>query len=735
MKQILLFTLMITGLLSADIFEQGRGPLKSCGTPETEKFNPKAYLEHLQKTDPDAYEQLLQQMKKVKRFNRLHIQQKKFWALRLENTPQPYQVTATLRKVGNLAQIWVEDESWNKGYVNNQVLDSLLDNLENRSGQNSIDPTKGIVEIDTMLLGQPPNIDGDGIIDFLILDIQDNFDSTNSSSSFIAGYFSPTDQDTSLSFSNGLDLMYLDAFPGIYFSETYRTEPVLSTTAHEFQHLIHYHYDRNESHWINEGLSELAGTYCGYGIDSPGLYLGDTNRSLVSWSNKVRDYARVNLWMLYCAGRFGLPFVKMLTQSSADSIQSFNLALNQAGFSEDLPGVYKDWVLANLINDTTRNPNYGYKWDQARGLRAGMSKLVYEYPKTIFNQKIVNWGVEYHRILGQDSLTVQVGSPFPEYFWVTNHTAKFRVDIPLGTSIQLPSFSYDSTYVMVLFSTTGKINYQYEADAKYSVIYHEISYDDQEINKSIFFQQTPAYAANRFSVPESNMKLDNVRFWSSTADYPARVHIFGQGGNALPSGDLVNPVSLPVAISHGWTEVLLNNQNLQFNKNEKLFVGIEVNDTTAAFGYDDTQPYDNQSYYRIGGSWRSLAAGGFPGDWMIRATFTRLISSDSIDTGEGPALQIAQNYPNPFSRRLSGTAFPVQLPANGTIRLVFYNVLGQKVGEFERSLLRGGTDILWNEMGLTRDMAAGIYFYRLLFTNTITGQTSRTDFKKMIILE
>ena len=38
--------------------------------------------------------------------------------------------------------------------------------------------------------------------------------------------------------------------------------------AHEFQHMIHWHNDRNEETWVNEGLSEFAQEVAGYEPDT-----------------------------------------------------------------------------------------------------------------------------------------------------------------------------------------------------------------------------------------------------------------------------------------------------------------------------------------------------------------------------------------------------------------------------------------------------------------------------------
>lgn len=76
------------------------------------------------------------------------------------------------------------------------------------------------------------------------------------------------------------------------------------------------------------------------------------------------------------------------------------------------------------------------------------------------------------------------------------------------------------------------------------------------------------------------------------------------------------------------------------------------------------------------------------------------------------ALEVAQNYPNPFS---SGTAIAFQAPKEGEVTVTIYNILGQEVRSF---LVPGQTfglrQVVWDgrdESG--RKVSSGVYFYRI----------------------
>ncbi len=82
---------------------------------------------------------------------------------------------------------------------------------------------------------------------------------------------------------------------------------------------------------------------------------------------------------------------------------------------------------------------------------------------------------------------------------------------------------------------------------------------------------------------------------------------------------------------------------------------------------------------------------------------------------------VQQNYPNPFN---PSTTIPVALPSSGKVRLVVFNVLGQKVLQKDYKLNAGRHLLKINGMRL----ASGIYYYQIKFKN-------RTVTRKMVFLK
>ncbi|GAB4368885.1 MAG: hypothetical protein Kow0042_10280 [Calditrichia bacterium] len=712
-------------------------PFNICGSPPVGQVDVQEYLEKLKRENPEEYNQILATAEVFQKTNWQNLTTRSFWAYNFK-TEKYYQISATLRRSGNLSNIWVEDESWSKGYVNDDILNVLLAGLEDATDSSSIDPNKGIVEIDTMLFGQPPNVDGDGIIDFLVLNIQDNFDST-ANPSFIAGYFSPTDQ-LNTTFSNKMDLMYIDAYPGIFYRNSYRTDRALSTIAHELQHLIHYRYDKSEEPWINEGLSQLAGTYCGYGLDFPRLYLENTNDSLMHWSNQIKDYARINLWMLYCAEQLGLDFIRYLVQSNLKGVSGFNQAVLNSGQSKTLPEIFSDWVVANWINNPAINSRYGYQWRAAKGLHAKVHNLLYTYPSLQQSGLIKHYGIEYHRFRGGDSLQINFVNFPPESRLLIQKENTVSFMEPAGTSILLPEFSDDSIQVLLLYSTGGDAFYKYNADANYSLRYFELTYDDGESESLISFSTLPAIAANKFTVPEANLNLESIQFFAGGANYDAKIHLYNSSASGLPEYDIIPPIEKYIYSPESWVEVLLPQPYDGFEKGDVFFAGVEIGLPNKSLGYDGTQPFDGKSYLQMGGgNWgnlRSFANGSFPGDWMIRATLTALLPSDSIPpTQPGTDFIVKGNYPNPLYSEEQLTKIHFEIPEAGEVRLVVYNILGQKVADIKRNFTASENEFVWNGRGKSGILPSGIYFYQLIYTNPFSAQRKASDFKKIVILK
>ncbi|MDQ3767474.1 MAG: immune inhibitor A, partial [Actinomycetota bacterium] len=132
--------------------------------------------------------------------------------------------------------------------------------------------------------------------------------------------------------------------------------------AHEYQHLLEYYEDPNESIWVNEGLSDWAQTITDY-VDpslpitnqefdshiqcflghmgrqtpaNPSPYKGGPENSLTAWSDQGQgeilcDYGAAYTMMEYLADQYGPGFMRKLHRGDANGLRSLENLLENRG--------------------------------------------------------------------------------------------------------------------------------------------------------------------------------------------------------------------------------------------------------------------------------------------------------------------------------------------------------------------------------------------------------------------
>ncbi len=239
------------------------------------------------------------------------------------------------------------------------VLNGFQELLFNSTSTNSIDTEKGVLQILNEYVGDFPNVDGDEVLDVLLLDIQDNFEETGS---FVAGFFDPVNLFEFV-FSNEMDLIYLDLYPTIFFNDSINVERAVSTFAHESQHLIHAGYEGEEPElvFINEGFSEAVEIICGFKPRSEEGYQKFPLRGLLSWNfeNPLPDYSRASLWTHYLVEQLGTQYLKELVQNPEIGYNVYkDVVESNSPFSFN--EFFHNWGVALTINDYTIRSEFGY---------------------------------------------------------------------------------------------------------------------------------------------------------------------------------------------------------------------------------------------------------------------------------------------------------------------------------------------------------------------------------------
>jgi len=388
-------------------------------------------------------------------------------------------IVAELRAIGNLTQVWVDTTELSNGHVSQVEVDAILNALENQTPSASRDPNKGIVSLDHQYFGNPPNKDGDGKTDFLITDIKDGW---QPGGSYVAGFFFSWDQTDSAG-SNRRDMLYIDSYPGIYYNNTRDPQRPLSTLAHEYQHLIHYNYDRDEATFVNEGLSEVAEVICGYPLRVPLRYFNNTDVPLFDWNNisgnVLADYERAALFTLYYTEQLGDDVLKQIVQEPANGTTGYDNVFSRKG--KNFIQILTNWFVANYLKDKNVDPAYGYLYPVP-----GTPKEAnyHNDPNVnVTNQSIWGYAVDYIVFAFGESLkvTFTTSSSLVKIKAIKlGSSIKQVVDVPIGTQFQVPEFGTTVSTVVFVVMNTGPTNatYSYTSQGRQVAFYVETAYDD-----------------------------------------------------------------------------------------------------------------------------------------------------------------------------------------------------------------------------------------------------------------
>ncbi len=274
-------------------------------------------------------------------------QVEKFWVSNVD-TNKNFQVDATLRYVGQHIYFWVQD-----GISYNETdLQKLGDTFDQK-----------IYETDRQFFGSEwdPGIDNDPHL-YIVF--------ARGLGMNLAGYFSSADEvpPQAHKYSNAHEMFLLNA-DNLHLDEQF----TYSVLAHEFQHMIHWYRDRNETSWLNEGFSELAAFLNGYDVGGfDYLYMQDPDLQLNDWPNDQNatspHYGAGFLFTTYFLDRFGEDATKALVADQANGLDSVDDVLKQLKETDPQTGkqltaddVFADWVVANYLdNNSVGDGRYFY---------------------------------------------------------------------------------------------------------------------------------------------------------------------------------------------------------------------------------------------------------------------------------------------------------------------------------------------------------------------------------------
>ncbi|MGC9469501.1 MAG: hypothetical protein ACP5HS_12975 [Anaerolineae bacterium] len=236
----------------------------------------------------------------------------------------------------------------------------------------------------------------------------------------VAGYFSSADSYVRAvrEDSNEMEMFYIHVSRGSEVGDPFYN----GVLAHEFQHMIHWNNDRNETTWLNEGCSELAmelnnRTYrSGPGQYDVGgsefAYLDQPDTQLNTWpevnqtGSASAHYGASYLFVSYFLDRFGETATQALVAHEENGLESVDRVLTEElGLAITHEDLFADFVIANLIDDPRlANGQYGYQ-----DIDVDSPAVDERYPRTTQypltrRSTVAQYGVDYVEIEGRGPL-------------------------------------------------------------------------------------------------------------------------------------------------------------------------------------------------------------------------------------------------------------------------------------------------------------------------------------------
>lgn len=707
-------------------------------------------------------------------------------------------IPSTCRAVGEHCYIFVEDSIWNDRITQDGV-DSVRIAFDSKT---PADPNKGIYEMDVETFGNPPDIDNDPKIIIFILDILDGYDG---SGGYVAGYFHSWNE-TNGSRSNEAEIYYLDADPADLTS-AYGLQNGMSTTAHEFQHMIHFNYDQYEKTFVNEGLSLIAEVVSGFAMREQSSYLANTNVDLFHWDsdNALPDYSRAALFTLYLYEQIGGDVLKQIVQNTGTGITGYNTGFNNTTPSTSLrfDGILQNWFLANIIGDVSIDPAWGYNYSNIKNVvgiqninpnvnntTITLEKLSSQYLRYKFGSDLkiffdesesdlyikaikvdTNDVKEVVDVVSNDTLTFpEYGNKYKEIDFaiinINNYLDKSLDYISSGTAPEATEARYDyypptgvlglsdQDTICVIFddilgkkldsvrvalrqpgSVTGGV-WKYTGASRPTPLGEKLT--DIIATSTIAAKPPHPYpepwpnwitvdltsknisGSEPFAVgflvegtyPEKNRVMiteipgqsayhsytylhdpssgDPDWYYISASDTSIYVYLIRAYFSESPLSPYIEEFSVDK------NEILLG-EKVTFSWNVKNADQISINGTnndTNAIGSVDIYPTKDTTY--------TLIAINDDGETL----------SNPIDIKVNVLFELYQNYPNPFN---GSTTIPFDIENDSKVKLVIYNILGQKINTLvNKNCGAGHYDITWNGQNNYGNLVpSGIYFYKI----------------------
>jgi hypothetical protein len=388
-----------------------------------------------------------------------------FW-VNSEDTNSYFQVQATLQYVTPHSYFWVADGV----NYNQQDIKNLMDAFENK-----IYPT------DRAFFGSEwtPGVDDDPHIYILY---------TSGLGANVGGYYySPDEYPPQVrQYSNAHEMFYINSTESLTDPYTY------GTLAHEFQHMIRWYQDRNETSFLNEGFSELAtflNHYDNGAFDQ--LYLSNPDLNLTDWLGGSGDnaphYGASFLFVTYFLDRFGKDATQAVGRNPQYGLDAIDSTLAQAKISDPTTGkvitaddFFLDWAVTNDVQDGSVGDGRYVYHNYPNAPKAHPTETISTCPADQASRTVNQYGVDYIQVTCPGSYTLHFeGATTTRLLPADPHSGSYAYWSNLGDESDMTL-----THQFDLSGVSGPVSMNfwtwYDLEKDYDYVYVEASTDGQQ---------------------------------------------------------------------------------------------------------------------------------------------------------------------------------------------------------------------------------------------------------------
>ena len=317
------------------------------------------------------------------------------------------QTEATPYQVGDTDSFWYKDTASNENIEIQADLryrsEALNMWFEAGINPNPADIAEAAQRIETQILPTDreffgtewqPGVDGDRRINILHLKELGNVG--------VAYFWSGDELPTAVNpYSNQREMLYVSLKDGKLGSDNY-----FHAIAHELQHLIQWHVDKNEDSWLNEGLAELAAHVNGFTVNRVDDFVTHTDTQLTHLTHEPDEiaahYAHSFYFSAYLLDRFGEDATRALVQHTESGTQGITAVLTELGTGLTFNDVFADWTAASYLQSHGLGEgSYGYQSIELDKIKP--TKLS---PSQTHADTVHQYGTDYFTISATEPVTV-----------------------------------------------------------------------------------------------------------------------------------------------------------------------------------------------------------------------------------------------------------------------------------------------------------------------------------------